>query len=64
MAGVTFRVSGVRCHESGVFYSFFSIYFFYKLMELVDGGSVINGAYHVLFSKTRANLSMEHTLFC
>ena len=38
MSGVTCQVSGVTCH-------FFFLFFFDKLVDLVGGGSVINGAY-------------------
>ena len=58
-------VSHVTCHLSHVkkknvknnFFYFFFYFFFYlkkvgKLVKLVGGGSVINGAYPVQFSKT------------
>ena len=38
MSGFTCQLSGVKCHHC---------YFFYKVVEVVDGGSVINGAYPV-----------------
>ena len=41
VSGRTCQVSRVRCHA----------YFFYKVVEKVCGGSVINGAYHVYFIK-------------
>ena len=51
VSGVTCQVSRVRCHVSGVTCqvilsssSFLSL-FLEKLLELVGGGSVINGAY-------------------
>ena len=49
---VRYHVSGVRCQVSGVtchikIYLFFFIFFFDNLVELVGGGSVINGAYLV-----------------
>ena len=47
VSGVTCQVSHVRCQVSHVTceMSLFSIFFFYKEVELVGGGSVINGAY-------------------
>ena len=51
-------MSRVRCHLSGILCQVFCvrchmsyIYFFYKVVELVGGGSVINGAYPVQFMK-------------
>ena len=45
------HLSCVMCHASGVMYHLSRVmchnlifFIFYKLMELVDGGSVINGA--------------------
>ena len=50
MSGVRCQVSGVRCQVSGVRCQvIFLDFFFYKLLELVGGGSVINGAYPVYF---------------
>ena len=48
-ADVRFQVSGVTCHMSGVtyFFIFIFIYFLDKVVKLVGGGSVINGAYPV-----------------
>ena len=48
------QMSGVRCHVSGVtcffvFFFFFSSSFLDKVVKLVGGGSVINGALPVLF---------------
>ena len=43
MSGVMCQVSGVTCKVSGVM--FFLVLFFYKVMKLFGGGSVINGAY-------------------
>ena len=43
LSGVRFQVSGVKCKVSGVFF------FFTKVVELLSGGSVINGAYPVQF---------------
>ena len=40
---VRYHMSGVTCQVSHVTY----FYFFYKVVELVGGGSVINGAYPV-----------------
>ena len=46
MSGVKCQVSGVRCQVSGVRWPVSGVtIFFYKLVELVGGGSVINGAY-------------------
>ena len=42
--GDTCHVPGVTCHMSCVMSHFF---LFYKVLELVVGGSVINGAYPV-----------------
>ena len=42
VSGVRCQVSGVSCQVSGV-----TCIFFYKVVELVGGGSVINGAYPV-----------------
>ena len=54
LSGVTYQVSGVRCHKSGVtsqvscFYFVFVLCFFMdKVAEQVGGASVINGAYPV-----------------
>ena len=50
MSGVSCQVSGVRCQVSGVrcHMAFFSFSFsFGEEVELVGGGSVINGAYPV-----------------
>ena len=46
MSGVTYHMSGVKCLLSGVM--FFVCVFLDKLVELVGGGTVINGAYPVL----------------
>ena len=46
MSRVTCKMSGVRCQVSLLFFFFL---FYYKMVELVDGGSVINGAYPVIF---------------
>ena len=53
MSYVTNIVSGVICHLSGVrcHVSFFVC--FYKFVDLVGGGSVINGADPVKFSVTQ-----------
>ena len=48
MLGVMCHVSHVRCHVSGVrcqVSNIIIISFVYKVVELVGGGSVINGAY-------------------
>ena len=42
VSGVRYQVSGVRCQMSGDFF-----FYFYKVVGLVGGGSVINGAYPV-----------------
>ena len=47
MSGVRCHVSHVRCHVSGVTCHMY--FFFYKLVGLVGGGSVINGSYPVQF---------------
>ena len=49
VSGVRRQVLGVRCHVSGVTcqVSCFLLLFFFKVVELVGGGSVINGAYPV-----------------
>ena len=50
MLGVTCQLSLVRCHVSGVtchnffLFFFFSSFFIDKVLELVGGGSFINGA--------------------
>ena len=49
MSHVMCQLSRVRCHVSGVtcnhfFLFFFSSFFIDKVLELVGGGSVINGA--------------------
>ena len=51
---VTFQVPHVMCHVSHVSYHMSNVtckycllVFFYKVAELVSGGSVINGAYPV-----------------
>ena len=50
MSDVTFHLSLVMYHISGVTYhTFFLLFFFQKVVELVGGGSVINGAYPVQF---------------
>ena len=55
MSRVTYNVSRVRYHVSGDIYIYF--FFFCKLVKLVRGGSVINGAYPVyLISKLKTNL--------
>ena len=56
---VTCHVSGVMCHMSHVTYpiSCFTCFFvvvFFKVLKLVDGGSVINGAYPVRFEKVES----------
>ena len=43
VSGVTSQVSGVKSYVSVVF---IFIYFLDKVVVLVGGGSVINGAYH------------------
>ena len=45
MSGVMFYVSHVTSQVSHVTSNFFLFLFFYKVLELVVGGSVINGAY-------------------
>ena len=47
---VTCHLSPVTCHLSHVFFSFLSIIFFDKVVELVGGESVIKGAYPVQFN--------------
>ena len=48
VSGVSYQVSSVRCHMSGVTCQVkLFMFFFYKEVELVGGGFVINGAYHV-----------------
>ena len=44
-------MSGIRCQVSGVvFFNLINLYlFFYKVLELVGVGSVINGAYQAYF---------------
>ena len=48
---VTCHVSHVMCNVSCVI---IYIFFLHKVLELVGGGSVINGAYPVLFNITLA----------
>ena len=57
LSGVTCQVSGVLCHVSVVTFHvsyvtchmshdiFFFFFFLHKVVEIVNGGSVINGAY-------------------
>ena len=49
VSDVMCHVSGVTCQVSGVscFFCFFVVVFLDKVVELVGGGSVINGAYPV-----------------
>ena len=47
MSCVRCQVSGVKCHVSGVKCHFFFLFSSDKVLELVGGGSVINGAYPV-----------------
>ena len=56
----TCHMSCVMCHLSHVtFFPFFfwSLKIFYKVVELVGGGSVINGAYPVQFLKIQRNFN-------
>ena len=48
-SGVTCHLSLVRCHMSGVTCHNFFLFFFNKVVEFVCVGSVIDGAYPVLF---------------
>ena len=48
MSGVRCQVSGVMCQVSGVWCIFF-FFFSDKVVGLVGGGSVINGAYPAYF---------------
>ena len=43
------QVSGIKCQVPGFMCQIFFLFFFYKLVGLVGGGSVINGAYPVYF---------------
>ena len=47
MSDVACHVSHVMCHMSPCNMSFFSSSFFDKLVKIIGGGSVINGAYPV-----------------
>ena len=58
----------IRCHGSHFFKSFiylFNNFYFHsaldKVVKLVGGGSVINGAFSVLFSWVEVDF--EHTLY-
>ena len=53
VSGVTCQVSRVRCLVSHIFFYFI---FFYKVVGLVGGGSVINGAYPVKFYTVKAKI--------
>ena len=53
---VTFRISGVTCQVSHVRCH---MHFFYKVVELVGGGSVINGAYPVFFDRAMQLLFLQ-----
>ena len=46
MSGVRCQLIGVKCHMSGVACH---VFFSHKVVKLVGGGSVINGAYPVYF---------------
>ena len=50
MSGVTRHMSGVMCQVFRVIFLIL-IFFFDKVLELVGGGSVINGAYPDYFKK-------------
>ena len=47
------HLSCVTCHVSNVAYHVIFLLCFYRLMKLVDGGSVINGANQSSFLKYR-----------
>ena len=51
MSRVTCHVSHVMCHLSHVMCQ---IFFFYKVVKLIGGGSVINGAYPVKYLMYKA----------
>ena len=59
VSGVTCQVSHVRYHISGVM-----CHFFYTRMELVGGGSGINGAYPVWFLISLYLCCKDHLSFC
>ena len=64
------RVSRVTCHVSPVTFNVDYVYFFGNMVELVAGGSVINGATRLVY-KFIADIFVKHlkgpfngTLFC
>ena len=55
---VTCHVSRVMCHMSQFFYFILFFFCFEKVLKIIGGGSVINGAYPIKFSFFQIKISL------